>query len=411
MSEDPQRPRQPPSEVSDLQRLRAALEAAERSDWRRPSGQGSPLQIGFASWLEQDFLRYRAETNLMLQRLAVGLGVVFYGVYIGYDWLHAQRYVDSGLLLLLLLFSVPTNSALFLATFRKDPWRYTQRLALAAAVTNTVGMVLVSVLCTRRGLPVPYELLQVQLLYDFFFLGLPWIQATVLAAVSVVLAPFALWLAGRHGDALFDYAFFLIIPAVLGSIACYLQERSQRLAWLRAQLLRQLSEHDPLTGIYNHRSWYERSDMALKQAQRESRGIAVLAVDVDHFKKFNDSHGHLAGDDCLRQVAQTLQALARRPLDVVGRIGGEEFAMLLYGVTPSAAMDVAESVRDSVRALEPLPGVRVTTSVGLAHSSGEQPATTELLVSRADSALYRAKAGGRDRVEHWSARSLPLSPA
>jgi len=374
-------------------------------DWRRPSGRGSPLQIGFESWLERDFLRYRAETNLMLQRLAVALGVLFYSVYIGYDWLETQRYTSSNLLLVLLVFAVPTNSAMFLATFAREPWRYTERLALIAAVANTIGMVLVSVLGTMRGLPVPYELLLIQLLYDFFFLGLPWTHATILAAATVLIAPFSLWVAGRRGEALFDYAFFLTVPAILGSVACYLQERSQRLAWLRAQLLRQLSEHDPLTGICNHRSWYERSDQVLRQAQRENRGVAVLAVDVDHFKKFNDSHGHLAGDDCLRRVAQTLQALARRPLDVVGRIGGEEFAIFLYGVTPSSALDRAESVRDAVRALEPLPGARVTASVGLAWSAGEEPATAELLVGRADAALYRAKAEGRDRVVNWTTRS------
>lgn len=402
MSKKPDRGGGLDSEVGDLQRLRAALESAERKEWRRPSGQGSPLQIGFESWLERDFLRYRAENSLMLQRLAVALGVLFYSVYIGYDALYPQRYWHSNLLPVLLLFAVPTNTALFAATFLREPWPLTQRLALAAAIANSVGMVLVSVLGTMRGLPVPFELLLVQLLYDFFLLGLPWMQATLVATLTVVVASFSLWVAGRTGVSLFDYSFFLAVLSILGSIACYLQERSQRLAWLRAQLLRQISEHDPLTGIYNHRAWYERSDTVLRQAQRERCGVAVLAVDVDHFKKFNDSHGHLAGDDCLRQVAQTLQGLARRPLDVVGRIGGEEFAIFLYGVTPESARDRAENVRDAVRSLSPLPGTRVTTSVGLAFSDIRELVTPEVLVGRADSALYRAKAEGRDRVVAWT---------
>lgn len=401
MSPESDRRHTPPSEISDLQRLQGALEAAERTDWRRQSGHGSPLQIHFESWLEQDYLRYRAGTNLLLQRVAVALGVVFYTVYIGYDWLGPRRYADSQLLWLMMLFAVPTNSALFCATLLREPWRYTQKLALVAAVANTAGMILVSVLGTLRGLPVPHELLLVQLLYDFFFLGLPWMQATLIAGLTVVLAPFSLWIAGRSGTSLFDYTFFLGVPAVLAAIACYLQERTQRLGWLRAQLLRQLSEHDPLTGICNHRAWYERSDTVLRQAQRDNRGVAVLAVDVDHFKRFNDSHGHLAGDDCLRQVAKSLQMLARRPLDVVGRIGGEEFAIFLYGVTPESARNRAESVRDALRALAPLPGVRVTASVGVAYSTSDSARSVEVLVGRADTALYRAKAEGRDRVQIW----------
>ena len=405
MSHEQDRRHIPPEEVSDLQRLRGALESAERSDWRRPSGLSSPLQIGFESWLERDYLRYRSETILLLQRVAVALGTVFYTVYIGYDWLGPQRYADSQLLWLLLLFAVPTNSALFFATYAREPWRYTQKLALTAAVANTAGMILVSVLGTLRGLPVPHELLLVQLLYDFFFLGLPWLQATMIASLTVVIAPFSLWIAGRTGASLFDYGFFLAVPAVLAAITCYLQERTQRLGWLRAQLLRQLSEHDPLTGIYNHRAWYERADTMLRQAQREQRSIAVLAVDVDHFKRFNDSHGHLAGDDCLRRIAKSLQGLARRPLDVVGRIGGEEFAVFLYGVTPESARNRAESVRDALRALAPLPGVRVTASVGLAYADADGAPTVEVLVGRADTALYRAKAEGRDRVVAWEDRA------
>ena len=390
-----------PTEISELQRLRGALDAAERSDWRRQSDKATPLQIHFESRLEQDYLRYRAETTLLLQRVAVALGVVFYTVYIGYDWLGPRRYADGQLLWLMMLFAVPTNGALFCATLLREPWRHTQKLALVAAVGNTAGMILVSVLGTLRGLPVPHELLLVQLLYDFFFLGLPWMQATLIAGLTVVLAPFSLWIAGRSGASLFDYTFFLAVPAVLAAIACYLQERTQRLGWLRAQLLRQLSEHDPLTGICNHRAWYERSDAVLRQAQREGRGVAVLAVDVDHFKAFNDSHGHLAGDDCLRQVARSLQALARRPLDVVGRLGGEEFAIFLYGATPESSLTRAESVRDALRALAPLPGVRVTASVGVACSAGDSAPAVEVLVGRADKALYRAKAEGRDRVQVW----------
>lgn len=403
----PPRPRQPPTEISDLQRLRAALEAVERSGWRSPSGCASALQIGFESWLERDYLRYRSETNLLLRRLAVALGVLFYSIYIAHDWLGSQHYTNQPLLFWLMLFVAPSNALLVACSFRRGAWRYIQSVALLVAVANTVGMVVVSVVGARNGLHAPHELLLIQLFYDFFLLGLPWVQATVLALLTALAAPFALWLAGSRGIDLFDYGFFLAVAAVLGAIACYLQERAQRLAWLRQQLLRQLSEHDPLTGICNHRAWYERCDAILRQAQREQQPVAVLAVDVDHFKQFNDRHGHLAGDDCLRRVAQALAGFARRPLDVVGRLGGEEFALFLYGVDAATAEQHAEAVRLAIRTLQPLPEVRVTTSVGVASAMASQLSSTETLVARADTALYRAKTSGRDRVCLWSEAEPP----
>jgi len=153
---------------------------------------------------------------------------------------------------------------------------------------------------------------------------------------------------------------------------------------------------DPLTRIPNRRGLDVRLAEELVRAERYASPLAVLLLDVDHFKSVNDQHGHDVGDAALRQVALLLQEACRGP-DFVGRWGGEEFMMLLPETGPAAARDVAARVRARVEQ-EPFVGVgRLTVSVGVASfAAGDR---VEGLFRRVDRALYAAKVGGRNRVE------------
>ncbi|WDY57230.1 sensor domain-containing diguanylate cyclase [Pseudomonas sp. PSKL.D1] len=162
-----------------------------------------------------------------------------------------------------------------------------------------------------------------------------------------------------------------------------------------------LAATDSLTGLANRR----RLDQVLRQewarAQRNRKPLAVLMVDVDHFKAFNQRHGHAGGDHALREVAKTLERCIRRPADLAARYGGEEFQVILPETGLEGAMLLAERIRTSVEALAPFADdVRsVTVSIGIAiHAPGTQQDLTGLL-GAADEALYRAKANGRNRVE------------
>ncbi|WP_198535998.1 GGDEF domain-containing protein, partial [Pseudofrankia saprophytica] len=169
---------------------------------------------------------------------------------------------------------------------------------------------------------------------------------------------------------------------------------------------------DPKTGLANAVWWREVAEAELARSLRAGRPLSVLLVDIDHFKRVNDRHGHLFGDTVLVAVADALRA-ATRPWDLVGRFGGEEFVVLLTDVDLPTAADVAERIRRQVAAVRcpldapsPLgPGVGddgdgeavgVTVSVGAAAC--EPGAGLASALGRADAALYRAKAAGRDRV-------------
>lgn len=155
--------------------------------------------------------------------------------------------------------------------------------------------------------------------------------------------------------------------------------------------------HDSLTGLLNRRAIVEILQKELARAQREREAVSVILVDIDHFKKINDTQGHPAGDAVLCQLSQIMTSSVRS-YDSVGRYGGEEFLIVLPGCPSELATERAEQVR--LRLGEPSSDPsknRITVSMGVAAAHG--PIKMEKLLSRADDALYRAKRNGRNRVE------------
>src|SRR5918998_1748127 len=153
---------------------------------------------------------------------------------------------------------------------------------------------------------------------------------------------------------------------------------------------------DHLTGLANRRRFERQLEREVARTRRFGRPFCLLLLDIDHFKRVNDTHGHEVGDDVLRRLANTLQA-GTRGIDMASRIGGEEFAVLLTETDFAHGMEVAERLRVAVRETEiPVAGV-VTVSLGLAEFNSSTP-DARTLFAAADSALYEAKRAGRDRV-------------
>ena len=166
--------------------------------------------------------------------------------------------------------------------------------------------------------------------------------------------------------------------------------------------LENLSVTDPLTGLANRRRLMTRLEEEVVRGRRHKTPLAVIMIDIDHFKQVNDTHGHAMGDEVLRNIGAMLKA-GVRSTDLAARFGGEELTIVLPHTDLASAIQVAENLRQKFADLEhQLDGVtlRKTASLGVAarDGQGDQP-DAESLLKRADEALYRAKQGGRDRVE------------
>jgi diguanylate cyclase (GGDEF)-like protein len=171
------------------------------------------------------------------------------------------------------------------------------------------------------------------------------------------------------------------------------------------QETQRLATTDALTGLSNYRHFHELLTLEVQRARRMEYSLGLLVMDLDHFKRINDRHGHPAGDRALQAVARLLRNRLRRT-DVVARIGGEEFAAILPGDSLEEAAVVAEKLRSGVEGLPPLEGgmvtdtTPVTLSVG-GTSVGPDVVDAQLLMTRADRALYEAKRNGRNQVQLW----------
>ena len=244
-------------------------------------------------------------------------------------------------------------------------------------------------------------------------LGLP---AQLLLSIALVVAPLLLF--GIHGlhriwqpiaatMALalllsflllrFGHAWFPPMPvlAVLGIGA---------LSWLLRLLrrTRQQTQSDLLTGLPNRLRFDEELGQALRQAQRSGQPLSLLLLDVDHFRRLNDDQGQHAGDEVLRILSMTLRGRARRPRDLVARLGGDQFAVLLPETTPQAAAAIATTIHVDLANLATRPACPdstppFTASIGIHTARAGEATTVEEVFQRADNALYQAKQDGRNR--------------
>lgn len=195
-----------------------------------------------------------------------------------------------------------------------------------------------------------------------------------------------------------DYIFKPVNPAIVKvRVKNHLELKRYR------DILEKQSLLDGLTGIANRRHFDDIFDKEWRRALRSGESLAVVFLDIDFFKRYNDYYGHLAGDDCLRQVGNSLKNSLKRPGDLVARYGGEEFIIVLPETMLTAASLVGEKVRSNIEALKiehKMSEVSdyVTVSVGVAAVIPEMNIEPASLFATADSALYHAKRQGRNRV-------------
>ncbi len=237
----------------------------------------------------------------------------------------------------------------------------------------------------------------------FFPLGMTF-QKSLVMALLLVVGSMAIGLLMAGSDFLPAFqlnSFYLLLAVLVCACGRYLHDYTQREQFLNRHLLNFLAERDSLTGLHNRRSLEFMVREWLQQAQSNHVLVGFCLFDIDHFKAYNDSCGHEAGDQVLKLVAQALSDGTRRPQDIAARLGGEEFAVAVYDTSADELLAQAEQLRVRVEGLAlqhpGLPGRQVVTmSVGVGLSCCDDNFTR--LYQRTDEALYAAKHAGRNRV-------------
>lgn len=194
-----------------------------------------------------------------------------------------------------------------------------------------------------------------------------------------------------------EHAGLLAVMAIaipIAAVGGYIREHSHRRQFLLSALLNHQAQFDSLTNLANRRLFERHANAAITHAARTGEALTLAVIDIDLFKQFNDRHGHAAGDEALRLVAEIIADTARRPMDMAARLGGEEFALLMFDTDLNEAEPLLEKMRQRIAALELL-GQPLTISIGATCAEDE---ALDVLYRRADTLLYRSKQDGRNRL-------------
>jgi diguanylate cyclase (GGDEF)-like protein len=357
--------------------------------------------LRFSPDLERIFQAFhlkRARTRVRFFQLALGLlAVAAAGQLAVLDGVPV-RDVALGWLGLV----IPACLALAIASWS----RLYERLYLPAArvLLPLIATVAAFGVADRRiaGYPHLFHFLTTFSIAIFFLAGQRFREALLVNIFMVGALGLALTHAGWPAADVIYYTSVLTITSAVGAFVYQGIERQLRTSFLERGVLSELVARDGLTGLKNRGAFDDDYPRLWQQAMRDRRSVALLLIDVDHFKPYNDRYGHQAGDHALRRVAQVVQRFARRPLDIAARYGGEEFLLALYDLGAEHVREIAEELRECIQALaiehDDSPAGVVTASIGVSIVSPRPGRSPEGAVQLADEALYAAKRGGRNGI-------------
>ncbi|HZL92235.1 MAG TPA: diguanylate cyclase [Vicinamibacterales bacterium] len=376
-----------------------------------PEGHGSPFadqlkrgfaKLRFSGLLEKEFRDFYVAQNLPRARLSGLIALILVLVItcidlaLGTPTGEALNALRLGVLCPLLIVMGVASS------LRVTQRYYTEIIAVGVTLTGVV-VTYIAHIAALAGASYVLAGLVLVVLYGCLFLGLLF---NVAIGVSTVLigAHLVIGIAmGLSFNELYYTTAILSGAAVIGGLAAYNFEYAVRTNFLETRLLNELAERDGMTGLYNRRIFDDYVQRIWRQSRREGVAVAIIFVDIDFFKIFNDLYGHQAGDDCLKRVAQCIARGAKRPFDFSARYGGEEFVLVLYGPPEEYARAVPEQIRRDVLELaiphgESAAAKYVSVSVGIALARATSTRSMAGVIQTADEALYQAKREGRNRV-------------
>jgi diguanylate cyclase (GGDEF)-like protein len=361
-------------------------------------------RLRFVAPLEQEFRDVDTRSGIGQLRVVLTIGLVFGLVFPVWDYFLAGPGFSHYTIPLRAAITQPVVLMMIVATFFERGRRILTPLGVAAGLAPGIASLFFSSMAAEHGIGSSSTGFVMHVFYVYFFLGLRF-RPAILTTGAVYFGFFAIGLTDHTSATSLIYSgLFLTFANLIGALGLYNLEYSKRLAFLEGRELEYLGKRDALTGLANRKAFDEHRRLVWAHCQREQIPLAVALLDVDHFKTYNDTYGHQAGDQCLAAVARAIADLPRRPLDMVARYGGEEFVVLLPGCSARDAGVLLNDLRGRITALElehtaSATSSVVSVSVGVAavapHATHR---SVDGVLQAADTALYEAKSGGRNRV-------------
>ncbi len=358
--------------------------------------------LRFEKDLEQEFRREQMRSRLSQVRSNLYLAGVIVVAFALLNTLVIGATIHSAIYWLQFGLVLPAIGLLIALTRHHAAHKVYQRYAPVTVAFIGVAVVLVESRAALAGVQILFVGVLLCSVYVYYLVGLLFYEA-LRANVIIWCSYLAVGIVSALPEAAVLYnTLVLLIANVVGATVAYSFELEIRTHFLEQRMLAETAARDGLTGLYNRRRFDEHLETVWQLAQREGVTLALLLVDIDFFKRFNDRHGHQAGDECLKAVAAALTRSARRPLDFTARYGGEEFAMILYDPSRQYLQDVASQIHANVAGLGIPHGDSdiaraVTVSIGVAYVAPTLERSTAGFVQLADEALYGAKGEGRNR--------------
>jgi len=381
--------------------------------------QGFFKNLNFSGPLEEEFRQFYSHNGVNRARLMPGfmifMSVLDFIIRLSEDepWL-INTIWNLGIFIPLLVATLYTSTL-------PDHYRLYQKLLAASGLAAGLVVVSINFNPTLEGMPSYFTIEVTWILVVWLILGLRFLQAAIVALMISCIHIITILYLGYEMKVLIYEIMMLFLVSGIGASCCYQYELTARRSYIESLELEELTREfkelamiDGLTGLNNRRTYDVYIDRLWRQSLRENTILAIILVDIDHFKAYNDHYGHQGGDDALKAVANVIAAHAKRPLDFAARYGGEEFVLALHGPCADpdlTSMDVlnifgricAESLREDVAALQ-IPhdksstGEYLTVSVGVAVIFPGVDRSLTGAVQMADEALYQAKNEGRNRV-------------
>jgi diguanylate cyclase (GGDEF)-like protein len=360
-------------------------------------------ELRFDGLIEKEFRESFIQQNVTRGRVSGLLALGMIVALIVIDFLFGAPPGTEVLNTLRIFVLLPVISLIVLATFHPELQRSYMVIAGFGVVLVGLVAMYMSLIAALAGASYVLGGVVLVVLAGCLFLGLLFHSALTISCFLVVAYLAMGFVMELSLNQLLYSSAILATAAVIGALSAYNLEYALRANFLETRILNELAERDGLTGLYNRRIFDDFIRRVWGQARREDVTLQIIFVDIDYFKVYNDLHGHQAGDDCLRKVAQCIGRAAKRPFDFGARYGGEEFVLVLYGPPGSYSQSVPEQIRSEVRDLgirnegSPIDTV-VTVSVGVAMTHPGAGRSLAGAIQSADEALYEAKQRGRNRV-------------